>query len=48
MENILTTVFTSSLVAGSICTILSHYFTLKVVNINYKNEYYKILIKKKN
>ena len=47
MENILTMVFTSSLVAGSICTILSHYFTLKVVNTNYKNEYYKILIKKR-
>lgn len=45
--NIFQIVLTSSLISGIVSAIISYYFNLKIKKLDYKNEYYKILINKR-
>lgn len=45
--NILEIVLASSVISGIVSAIISYYFNLRIRKLDYKNEYYKILINKR-
>ena len=45
--NTLQIVLTSSLISGTVSAIISYFVNLRMKKLDYKNEYYKILIKKR-